>query len=183
MSRIGKRAVEIPKGVQITLAQRDIAVKGPKGTLHFRIPEKIDVLEKDGKILVTRQEEASPVRALHGACQSVIFNMVKGVTDGFTKDLEIQGVGYKAEVQGHHLKMSLGFSHPVLFPIPEGIQIKVANQTGVVIQGFDKVLVGQVAANIRKLKLPEPYQGKGIRYKGEIIEKKVGKAAAGATGA
>lgn len=183
MSRIGKRIIEIPQGVQVTLAQREIAVKGPKGTLHFKIPGKIDVVQKDGKILVTRQEEVSTVRALHGACQSVILNMVKGVTEGFIKELDIQGVGFRAEVQGHNLKLSLGFSHPVLFPIPEGIQVKVANQTAVVIQGFDKVLVGQVAANIRKLKPPEPYQGKGIRYKGEIIVKKVGKAAAGATGA
>lgn len=183
MSRIGRRPVTVPAGVQITQEEGRLSIKGPKGALQMSIPERLEIAQKEGRLWVRRKEETAGTRALHGVCQKGIQNMVDGVTRGFTKELEIQGVGYRAEVQGENLKLSLGFSHPVLYPIPEGIQIKVANQTALSIEGYDKVLVGQVAATIRQLKPPEPYQGKGIRYKGEVVRKKVGKAAAGAAGA
>jgi len=182
MSRIGKRTIDVSKGVTVDVQGLSVTVKGPKGTLHHQMPSGLDISQKEGKLTVTRQQETREGRSLHGVNQSLINNMVKGVTDGFAKDLEIQGVGFKAEVKGKNLQLNLGFSHLILFPIPEGIQIKVTNQTAVTIEGCDRSLVGQVAANIRELKMPEPYQGKGIRYKGEIIVRKVGKAAAGAAG-
>lgn len=183
MSRIGKKPVVIPQGVQVTLGAETVSVKGPKGQLSLSVRSVIAVEQKEGKLFLTRKEEGPKVRALHGAYQSILKNMVQGVTEGFTKELELQGVGFRADMQGKNLKLSLGFSHPVHFPIPEGIQVKVTNQTAVAIQGIDKTLVGQIAASLRQLKPPEPYQGKGIRYKGEVVRKKVGKAAAGATGA
>lgn len=183
MSRVGRKPIEMPKGVSTEIKGALLTVKGPLGSLSFKIPLLVEVSPKDGKIVVTRKEETLKGRSLHGSCQAVIQNMVKGVTDGFRKELEIQGVGFRAEMKGKNLQLSLGFSHPVLFPISEGIQMKVANQTNITVEGCDKALVGQVAANIRGLKPPEPYQGKGIRYKGEVVHKKVGKAAAGAQGA
>lgn len=183
MSRIGKRPIAIPKGVTLKIAGERIDIIGPKGELSFRIPEGIVVEHKDGKLTVGRKAEGSQARSQHGVSQALLQNMVCGVVEPFQKELEIQGVGYRAEVKGNQLQLSLGFSHPVLFPIPEGIQVKVAAQTKLAISGCDKVLVGQVAANIRKLRPPEPYQGKGIRYQGEHVRRKVGKAAAGATGA
>lgn len=183
MSRIGKRPIPVPKGVEIKLEERRLSVKGPKGNLSFRLPAGMEFAQKEGAIHVTRAVETPKTRELHGVTQAVIQNMVHGVTQGYNRELEIEGVGFKADLQGKNLKLSLGFSHPVLYPIPEGIQIKVTNQTSLSIQGCDKRLVGQVAADIRRLKVPEPYQGKGIRYRGEVIRRKVGKAAAGATGA
>ncbi|MBI4223302.1 MAG: 50S ribosomal protein L6, partial [Deltaproteobacteria bacterium] len=176
MSRIGKRPVEIPKGVTVQREGPRINIQGPKGKLYYLIPEGVTVEQKEGKLLVCRAEEGSRSRSQHGVSQAVLHNMVQGVAQPFQKELEIQGVGYRAEVKGNQLRLSLGFSHPVLFPIPEGILIKVGGQTKLEIAGCDKVLVGQVAANIRRLKPPEPYQGKGIRYKGEYIRLKVGKA-------
>lgn len=188
MSRVGKRVIVIPKGVEIKLdsAHGKVQVKGPKGTLGFVLPALVQVAVADGKGLVqiiAGHENEKAAHAQHGAAQSILQSMVQGVTTGFQKTLEISGVGYRAEVKGKELKLSLGFSHPVNFPIPEGIQMKVANQTVVTVEGADKALVGQVAANVRGLKEPEPYQGKGIKYQGEQIRRKVGKAAAGATGA
>ena len=183
MSRIGRKPVDVVKGVTVEIQGNRVTVKGPKGTMKAEIPAVIELAQKEGKVFVTRKEETRKGRSLHGSIQSLVHNMVLGVTTGFVKELEIQGVGFRAEMKGKDLQLSLGFSHPVLFPIPEGIHVKVANQTGLTIDGCDKVLVGQIAANIRELKPPEPYQGKGIRYKGEVVRKKVGKAAAGATGA
>lgn len=182
MSRIGKRAVAIPKGVTVKVDGSRVDIAGPQGKLYYLLPEGISVEQKEGTLMVKRSAETLAARSQHGVSQAVLQNRIQGVVQPFQKDLEIQGVGYRAEVTGSQLKLSLGFSHPVLFPIPEGIQIKVAGQTKVSISGCDKVLVGQVAANLRRLKRPEPYQGKGIRYKGEHIHRKVGKAAAGATG-
>lgn len=183
MSRIGKKPIVLPSGVQVTEQASKITVKGPKGTLNYTLPPHISLEQKEGKLHLRRKEESVAARSLHGVSQTTLQNMVKGVVENFSKDLEIQGVGYRAEVKGKNLQLSLGFSHPVLFPIPEGIVVKVASQTQVEIIGCDKVLVGQVAATIRKLRPPEPYQGKGIRYKGEVVRRKVGKAAAGAAGA
>lgn len=180
MSRIGKRPVLIPEGVSVTCSNEAIHVKGPKGNLSFSIPALVQVAVKDGKVFVTRKEESRFARSRQGVTQSLIQNMVSGVKQGFSKQLEIQGVGFRADVQGKNLNLSLGFSHPVAFPIPEGIQVKVANQTKISIEGCDKVLVGQIAANIRGLKPPEPYQGKGIRYLNETVRRKAGKTAAGA---
>lgn len=182
MSRIGKRPIKIPQGVQANVQGLQVAVKGPKGSLSCHIPESIQVEQKEGTLLLTRKDESLAARSNHGVTQTVIQNMVQGVVEGFTRELEIQGVGYRAEVKGKDLQLSLGFSHPVLFPIPEGIQIKVNNQTQIAITGCDKVQVGQLAADLRRLRPPEPYQGKGIRYKGETVRRKVGKAAAGAAG-
>ena len=183
MSRIGKRPIAVPKGVTVKIEGKRIDVHGPKGELHYLIPEGVLVEQKVGRVLVGRSQETTLGRSQQGVSQAVLQNMVTGVVEPFQRELEIQGVGFRAEVKGNQLQLSLGFSHPVLFPIPKGIQISVAAQTKLAISGCDKVLVGQVAANIRKLKRPEPYQGKGIRYKGEHVRHKVGKAAAGATGA
>lgn len=183
MSRIGKRPIATPKGVTVTIEGKRVDIKGPKGELYYLIPDGVAVVFQEDQLKVTRAGADGSARARHGVSQAVLKNMVQGVTELFQRDLEIQGVGYRAEVKGNQLQLSLGFSHPVLFPIPAGIQIKVASQTKVTISGCDKVLVGQVAANIRRLRPPEPYQGKGIRYLGEHIRRKVGKAAAGATGA
>lgn len=183
MSRIGKRPITIPKEVTVKTEGRRVDIQGPKGKLCTLIPEGIAVEQKGGSLAVTRLEESAKARSQHGVTQAVLNNMVRGVVEPFQKELEIQGVGYRAEVKGNQLQLSLGFSHPVLIGIPEGIQIKVAAQTKLAISGCDKILVGQVAANIRDLKPPEPYQGKGIRYQGEHVRRKVGKAAAGSTGA
>ena len=183
MSRVGRKQIALPQGVQVTLKEGVVSVKGPKGHLHFTLPALVQVkIEKDA-LLVTRDNEESAAKSRHGLVRNLLQNMVSGVTQGFVKDLDIQGVGYRAESKGKNLQIALGFSHPVLFPIPEGIQIQVTNQTHLQVQGVDRMLVGQVAAEIRGLKPPEPYQGKGIRYTNEVIKRKVGKAAAGAQGA
>lgn len=183
MSRVGKKPVLVSQGVTTTLKDGVLNVKGPKGSLNFKIPPLVKVTIEDGKILVTRAKEDRLSRAQHGLVRNLVQNMVQGVTQNFSKELDIQGVGFRAELKGKNLQLALGFSHPVLFPVPEGIQIQVANQTRVSISGCDKELVGQTAANIRDLKPPEPYQGKGIRYLGEVVKQKVGKQAAGAAGA
>lgn len=183
MSRVGKKPVILPKGVQAELREGVLSVKGPKGALTFDLPRLVEVQVQEGQILVFPKGQDRFARAEHGLARARIQNMVTGVTEQFRKDLEIQGVGYRAEVKGHDLQLSLGFSHPVLFPIPEGIKIGVKKQTELTIEGCDRQLVGQTAAEIRGLKPPEPYQGKGIRYVGEVVRHKVGKAAAGATGA
>ncbi|MBS1888455.1 MAG: 50S ribosomal protein L6 [Actinobacteria bacterium] len=177
MSRIGRKPVAVPDAVTVTIAPGNIAVKGPKGELTQTYSQDMTVSEEDGAILVARPTDRGEHRALHGLTRSLIANMVEGVTDGFEKRLEIQGVGYRAALKGKNLELALGFSHPVAIQAPEGIEFEVPQPTEVVVRGIDKQLVGQVAADIRKRRPPEPYKGKGIRYKNEQVLRKVGKRA------
>jgi large subunit ribosomal protein L6 len=176
MSRIGSKAVEIPAKVKVSIgADGAIAVEGPKGKLNWTLPRNIKASVGQDRVSVVRDAETRSVKALHGLSRSVIHNMVVGVTDGFTKQLEIEGVGFKAAVQGSNLSLNLGFSHPILFPIPKDIKITVTESTKITIQGADKKMVGQVAADIRRFYPPEPYKGKGVRYAGEQVRRKEGK--------
>jgi len=177
MSRIGRKPVAVPDAVTVTLAPGNIAVKGPKGELTQTYSQDMTVSQEEGTILVARPTDRGPHRALHGLTRSLIANMVEGVTDGFEKRLEIQGVGYRAALKGKNLELALGYSHPVPIDAPEGIEFEVPQPTEIIIRGIDKQLVGQVAADIRKRRPPEPYKGKGIRYKGEQVLRKVGKRA------
>jgi large subunit ribosomal protein L6 len=175
MSRVGRRPVEIPKGVSVEQSGRELQVKGPKGSLAERMPVSIDVRIEGGEVLVSRQNDRQPTRAAHGLARALVANMVQGVTQGFTRELELQGVGYRAEASGQTLKLSLGFSHPVNVPVPAGLKVSVADNK-IRIEGADKQLVGQFAANVRGLRPPEPYKGKGLRYVDEQVRRKVGKA-------
>ena len=176
MSRIGNKAVEIPEKVKVNIDNEGaVSVEGPKGKLSWRLPRDIKGSVKDNRVSVMREAETRSVKALHGLSRSLVHNMVQGVSEGFSKQLEIEGVGFKAAVQGPTLNLSLGFSHPVLFPIPKEIKITIAEGTKLTIQGIDKKLVGQVTADIRRFYPPEPYKGKGVRYAGEQIRRKVGK--------
>ena len=176
MSRIGKAPVTVPSGVDVTVSDGTITVKGPKGTLSRKIPGEIQIVQEDGTLKVTRPNDERQNRALHGLTRSLVNNMVIGVTDGFKKNLEIVGVGYRAEAQGPTtLRLNLGFSHPVTVQAPEGITFEVPAPTQVVVNGIDKEVVGQVAADIRSIRKPEPYKGKGVRYAGERILRKAGK--------
>jgi len=176
MSRIGNKAVEIPAKVKVSIATDGaVAVEGPKGKLNWRLPRNIRASVELDRVSVIRDAETRSVKALHGLSRSLIHNMVVGVTDGFTKQLEIEGIGFKAAVQGSNLSLSLGFSHPILFPIPKDIKITVTESTKITIQGADKKMVGQVAADIRRFYPPEPYKGKGVRYAGEQVRRKEGK--------
>lgn len=175
MSRIGKAPIAIPSGVDITITGQHITVKGPKGTLSRVIPGEIIVRKEDTTLFVERPNDERQNRSLHGLCRTLVSNMVIGVTDGFSKELEIVGVGYRAEAQGANLRLALGFSHPVNVPAPDGITFEIPVQTRIIIKGIDKELVGQVAANIRSIRKPEPYKGKGVRYAGERILRKAGK--------
>jgi large subunit ribosomal protein L6 len=177
VSRIGKQPVDVPDGVEISIQPELVSVKGPKGELAERKSREIDVKQEDGRIVVTRPTDRGDHRALHGLTRSLIANMVEGVTDGFQKRLEIQGVGYRAKLQGKSLELALGYSHPVSVPAPEGIEFDVPQPTEVIVRGIDKQLVGETAAQIRKKRPPEPYKGKGIRYSGEYVRRKVGKRA------
>ena len=178
MSRIGKQPVPIPAGVDVNLSGTTLTVKGPKGTLTQEIHPDITVAIGDGEVTVTRPNDERENRALHGLFRSLIANMVTGVTDGYTRRLEIVGVGYRAAARGPGgLTLQMGFSHPVEFDAPEGVTFEVPSPTRITINGTDKQVVGQVAANIRKIRKPEPYKGKGIRYEGEQIRRKSGKAA------
>jgi len=177
MSRIGRKPVAVPDAVTVSIAPGNIAVKGPKGELTQTYSQDMTVSQDDGTILVARPTDRGEHRALHGLTRSLIANMVEGVTDGFEKRLEIQGVGYRAALKGKNLELALGFSHPVPIEAPEGIEFEVPQPTEIIIRGIDKQLVGQVAADIRKRRPPEPYKGKGIRYKGEQVLRKVGKRA------
>jgi large subunit ribosomal protein L6 len=176
MSRIGKLPVTVPTGVTITQDGNRMTVKGPRGTLTRTLPEVITVTLDNGTLTVTRPSDDPNHKALHGLTRSLVANMVEGVTKGFQKTLEIVGVGYKAEVRPFGLQMALGFSHPVEVRAPEGIKLTAPNPTTVVIDGADKEVVGQIAAEIRSLRPPEPYKGKGIKYQGETIRRKAGKA-------
>jgi large subunit ribosomal protein L6 len=176
MSRIGNKAVEIPEKVKVNIDNEGaVSVEGPKGKLSWRLPRDIKGSVKDNRVSLMREAETRGVKALHGLSRSLVHNMVQGVSEGFSKQLEIEGVGFKAAVQGSTLNLSLGFSHPVLFPIPKEIKITIAEGTKLTIQGIDKKLVGQVTADIRRFYPPEPYKGKGVRYAGEQIRRKVGK--------
>jgi large subunit ribosomal protein L6 len=177
MSRIGRKPVAVPDAVTVTIAPGNIAVKGPKGELTQTYSQDMTVSQEDGTILVARPTDRGEHRALHGLTRSLIANMVEGVTDGFEKRLEIQGVGYRAALKGKNLELALGFSHPVSIEAPEGIEFEVPQPTEIIVRGIDKQLVGQVAADIRKRRPPEPYKGKGIRYRDEQVLRKVGKRA------
>jgi large subunit ribosomal protein L6 len=177
MSRIGKKPVELPEAVTVEIGPGRVAVKGPKGELDQRLSPEMKVEQDDSAVTVARPTDRGEHRALHGLTRSLIANMVEGVTEGFEKRLEIQGVGYRAQLKGKNLEMALGFSHPVTVEPPEGIEFEVPQPTEIVIRGIDKQLVGQVAADIRKRRPPEPYKGKGIRYRGEHVARKVGKRA------
>jgi len=176
MSRIGSKAVEIPDKVKVNISNDGaVAVEGPKGKLNWTLPRDITASVADNKVSLVRGAETRSVKALHGLSRSLVNNMVLGVSTGFTKDLIIEGVGFKAAVQGQVLNISLGFSHPILFRIPKDIKIVVAENTKISISGIDKKMVGQVAADIRRYYPPEPYKGKGVRYAGEVIRRKEGK--------
>jgi large subunit ribosomal protein L6 len=175
MSRIGKAPITVPSGVDVTISGRTVTVKGPKGSLSRDIPGEIVVRKEESTILVERPNDERQNRSLHGLSRTLVNNMVIGVTEGFTKELEIVGVGYRAEAQGANLRLALGFSHPVVVPAPDGISFEIPVQTRVIVKGIDKELVGQVAANIRSIRKPEPYKGKGVRYLDERILRKAGK--------
>jgi large subunit ribosomal protein L6 len=177
MSRIGRKPVPVPDAVSVEIAPGNIAVKGPKGELRQTLSAEMKVEQEDGTVTVTRPTDRGEHRALHGLTRSLIANMVEGVTEGFEKRLEIQGVGYRAALKGKKLELALGYSHPVAIDAPAGIDFEVPQPTEVIVKGIDKQLVGQVAADIRKRRPPEPYKGKGIRYKDEQVLRKVGKRA------
>ena len=177
MSRIGRLPVPVPSGVEVTIDGQDVTVKGPKGSLDLTVPAPITVAKgEDGSIEVSRPNDERDSRARHGLTRSLINNMVVGVTDGYTKKLEIHGTGYRVTAKGSDLEFALGYSHPILIKAPEGITFQVENPTRFSVTGIDKQLVGETAANIRKLRKPDPYKGKGVRYEGEHIRRKVGKA-------
>jgi large subunit ribosomal protein L6 len=177
MSRIGKQPIPVPTGVDITIDGRTVAVKGPKGSLSHTVAAPIAVGRgDDGAILVTRPNDENKNRALHGLSRTLVANMITGVTEGYLKRLEISGVGYRVQAKGSNLEFSLGYSHPILVEPPEGISFKVESPTRLSVEGIDKQKVGEVAANIRKLRKPDPYKAKGVKYEGEVIRRKVGKA-------
>ena len=175
MSRIGKQPVPVPAGVDVTINGQNLAVKGPKGTLELAVPEPIKVSQDDGAIVVTRPDDERHNRSLHGLSRTLVANLVTGVTEGYTTKMEIFGVGYRVVQKGNTLEFSLGYSHPVVIEAPEGITFAVETPTRFSVSGIDKQQVGQISANIRRLRRPDPYKGKGVRYEGEQIRRKVGK--------
>ena len=176
MSRIGKRPVSLPKGVTVNYEQGRLTVKGPRGELSRKLHPSMKIAIEDGTITVTRPTEQSEHKALHGLTRTLIANMVEGVTDGFRKNLELVGVGYRAETRPYGLQLALGFSHPIQYKAPAGIKLTASAPTAIVVEGSDKEIVGQVAAEIRSLRPPEPYKGKGVKYQGEQVRRKAGKA-------
>lgn len=178
MSRIGKQPIIIPAGVKLAVSGQKVSVEGPKGKLERVLPDAVSIKVEGNQALVSRPDDSRKSKAMHGLCRSLVANMVQGVTQGFEKELHIEGVGYRAAVAGKKLNLTLGYSHPVEFDIPTGITIVVDQQTELKITGTDKELVGQVAANIRFMREPEVYRGKGVRYKDEVIRRKAGKTAA-----
>src|SRR6185369_4494321 len=177
MSRIGRKPIELPAGVSVSISPGRVMVNGPLGELTQQVPVRMQVEQQDSSILVSRPTERGDDRALHGLTRSLIANMVEGVTNGFTKRLEIQGVGYRAALRGVDLELNVGYSHPVVLKAPQGITFEVLTPTEVIVKGIDKQAVGQIAAEVRKVRPPEPYKGKGIRYEGEYVRRKVGKRA------
>ncbi|MEO8070903.1 MAG: 50S ribosomal protein L6 [Acidobacteriota bacterium] len=178
MSRIGKKPIPIPKGVTVKVATDAVEVQGPKGTLRQAIPPGIVFAQDNGALTATLAREEKALNKFHGLARSLVANAVTGVTDGFKKELDIVGVGYRAELKGKQVHFALGYSHPVIFDVPTGIDIAVDKQTHIVVTGVDRQLVGQVAANIRRMRQPDPYKQKGVRYTGEVLKKKVGKTGA-----
>jgi large subunit ribosomal protein L6 len=176
MSRIGKLPIELPAGVSVTVAGQAVTVKGPKGELSLNVSEPIRVVVEDNTVLVTRPNDESTSKALHGLTRTLIANNVQGVSQGFSKALEIVGTGYRAAAKGSSIELALGFSHPVVVNPPAGITLTVEGNTKIVVSGIDKQAVGEVAANIRKIRKPEPYKGKGVRYEGERVRRKAGKS-------
>jgi large subunit ribosomal protein L6 len=177
MSRIGKKPIEVPSGVNVSISPGRVTVSGPLGELQQEIPNRISVEQENGELLVKRPTDRGPDRALHGLARTLVANMVEGVTKGFQKRLEIQGVGYRAALRGTSLDLSVGFSHTVTIEPPKGVEFEVPSPTAIIVKGTDKQQVGQVAADIRRVRPPEPYKGKGIRYEGEYVRRKVGKRA------
>lgn len=176
MSRIGRKPVDIPKGVEVEIGpDNTVAVKGPKGTLSKKFHDSISIKKENGQVIIERKSDDAFSRALHGTTRALIANMIKGVSEGFTEELEIVGIGYRGAVKGKNLELSLGYSHPVVYEIPEGIQITMEGNTIIKVSGIDKQKVGQTAAEIRAFREPDAYKGKGIRYKGEVIKLKAGK--------
>ena len=177
MSRIGRQPIQLPSGVSVSISPGRVMVNGPLGELSQQVPARMLVEQQDAAVVVTRPSERGDDRALHGLTRSLIANMVEGVTSGFHKRLEIQGVGYRAALRGADLELNVGFSHPVVMKAPQGITFEVSTPTEVIVKGIDKQQVGQAAAEIRRVRPPEPYKGKGIRYEGEYVRRKVGKRA------
>ncbi len=180
MSRLGKTPLPLPEGVKVSVEGVEIKAQGPKGSLSAKLVDGITVSVGDGGVLVSRRDDSRPQRASQGLIRSLVANMLTGVSEGFTKTLEMTGVGYRADAKGQEVHLSLGFSHPIVYTLPEGISVKTDNQNVITISGIDKQLVGEVAAGIRGLRPPEPYKGKGIRYGGEQIRRKAGKTGAAA---
>ena len=179
MSRVGARPIPIPGGVKVDVKDREVRIEGPKGKLVTPLPDGIDVKLEDGRMSAAPQSDSAELKAFWGLARSLLANAVQGVSSGFTKELDIVGIGYRAQVEGKTVNFSLGYSHPILFPIPDGIEITIDKNTHITVTGADKQLVGQTAANIRSLRKPDPYKQKGIRYTGEHLKKKAGKTAVG----
>ena len=177
MSRIGKKPIPVPQGVKIAVEGNTVRVEGPKGQLSQRVPDNVSVRIESNVLTVDRSSDHRNVRALHGLTRSLLANMVHGVKDGFERKLEIVGIGYRAQLAGKNLQLALGYSHPVIFPLPDGVQAEIERQVSITLKGADKALLGQVAAKLRALRKPDPYKGKGIKYAEEQIRRKVGKKA------
>jgi large subunit ribosomal protein L6 len=177
MSRIGKKPIPIPQGVKVLVEGEIVRAEGPKGKLSQPVPRGLNARVDDGRVVVTREGDQRTVRALHGLTRALLANMVTGVKDGFERKLDIVGIGYRAQAQGRNIQLSLGYSHPVIFPLPEGITVEIDKQTAITLRGADKALLGQTAARLRALRKPDPYKGKGIKYSDEVIRRKVGKKA------
>jgi large subunit ribosomal protein L6 len=178
MSRIGKKPIQIPKGVTVKVAGGAVEVQGPKGKLRQPIPPGIAFVQEDGSLVAKPEREDKELKKFYGLARSLVANAVTGVTEGFKKELDIVGIGYRAELKGKQVSFALGYSHPIVFDIPAGIDITIDKQTHIVVTGVDRQLVGQVAANIRRMRKPDPYKQKGVRYTGEVLKKKVGKTGA-----
>lgn len=177
MSRIGRQPVSIPQGVKVQIDGQLVHAEGPKGRLMQPIPSGLRATLDDGKVVITRDGDDRKVRALHGLARALVANMVAGVKQGFERKLEIVGIGYRAQLQGRNLQLALGFSHPIVFPLPEGVTAEIDKQTLITLRGADKAVLGQTAARLRALRKPDPYKGKGIKYSGEVVRRKVGKKA------
>ena len=177
MSRIGRKPITVPEGVSVSVGPGRVTVNGPKGELEQRVSTRMEIVEDGDTLTVKRPTDRGPDRAVHGLTRSLVANMVEGVTEGYEKRLEIQGVGYRAKLAGKALELSVGYSHPVSMPAPDGIEFEVPQPTQVIVRGIDKQLVGEIASQIRRVRPPEPYKGKGIRYEGEHVRRKVGQRA------